>query len=181
MRADIERWNRKFADARPVDAPAGEAELVAVAGNLPAGGLALELACGRGAGALWLATLGYDVVALDGSINALRVCADAARREALPVFPVVMDLDHAVLPEGRFRMISIVRYLNRTLFPTLSDALAPGGMLFCKTFNRRHLEAQPRFNPDYLLQDGELPGLFPGLTEIASGNSGGASWFLGRF
>lgn len=180
MRADIDRWNRKYAGGPGTVAPAGEPELVAMMPSLPGGGLALELACGRGANALYLARLGYEVIAVDGAVHGLGICHRAARRLALPVFPVAMDLDRAWLPHGRFQLICVVRYLNRSLFPLLAEALAPGGVLFCKTFNERHLEAHPGFNPDYVLGDGELDRSFVALERIAGDESGATSWILAR-
>lgn len=180
MRADIDRWNRKYAGGPRSVEPAGEPELAAAASALPGRGLALELACGRGANALFLARLGYQVVAVDCAINGLGSCRRTARRLGLPVFPVVMDLDRAALPHRRFRLVCVVRYLNRPLFPVLAEALAPGGVLFYKTFNRRHLEDHPGFNPGYVLEDGELDRAFAGLGRLAGGESGTTSWILAR-
>ena len=180
MRADIVRWNRKYAGGPRSVEPAGEPELVAAAPGLPGRGLALELACGRGANALYLARLGYEVVAVDCAVNGLGDCSRAAARLGLPVFPVVMDLDRAELPKRRFQLVCVVRYLNRSLFPVLTEALAPGGILFYKTFNARHLEAHPGFNPDYVLEDGELDRAFPALGRLAGGESETASWILAR-
>ncbi len=180
MRADIERWNLRFAaNKEPVEAR-GEPELVACSKQLKGNGLALELACGRGANALYLAGLGYQVVAMDGSISALRQCVATSRRRGFAVYPVVTDLDNTILPEGTFQLISVVRYLNRSLFPAIVAALAPGALLFYKTFNRLHLIDHPRFNPDFVLRDNELVEAF-GALEIVDGNEcEGNSWILAR-
>lgn len=180
MRADIDRWNTRFAaNPEPVEAR-GEPELAARSDLLTGQGLGLELACGRGANALFLAGLGYQVIAMDGSIHALRQCASASRRHGLAVFPVVTDLDRTSLPMSAFRLISVVRYLNRDLFPAIVAALAPGGILFYKTFNRLHLVDHPRFNPDFVLRDNELPEAFGSLETLGGEEGEGSSWILAR-
>jgi SAM-dependent methyltransferase len=154
--------------------------LVAHSTLLTGKGLGPELACGRGANALYLAELGYQVVAMDGSINALRQCAAASRRQGLAVYPVVTDLDKTLLPVGAFQLISVIRYLNRDLFPAVVAALAPGGVLFYKTSNGLHLIDHPRFNPGFLLRDNELAEAF-GMLEILAGEEyEGHSWILAR-
>ena len=180
MRQDIERWNRKYAETADGVEPAGEHELRQWAHVLPGRGLALELACGKGANALYLAQLGYEVVAVDGAINGLALCQRTAVHRNLAVHPVAMDLDRAVLPGQCFDLISVVRYLNRSLWPHLVKALTPGGMLFCKTFNRRHLTACPGFNARYLLDDGELDRTFVTLERLAGNETGPTSFILCR-
>ena len=180
MREDRARWNRRFGRTEEPVCPAGEPEL-ASAIPLPGDhGLALDLACGRGANALFLAESGYDVVALDIAENGLSACQRAARQLDLNVYPVVMDLDCLVLPRTRFSLISVVRYLNRNLFPMLENSLAPGGFLFYKTFNRRFLVDNPDFNPDYVLQEGELLQAFAALDRVAFDESGTSSYLLAR-
>jgi len=180
MREDIERWNRKYSRvAEHIEARA-EPELEQYQGVLHKHGIALELACGKGANALYLAGLGFDVIAADGSVEGLKVCQRSADKLNLSIFPVVMDFDQCVLPKGRFDLISVVRYLNRSLLTDLADALKPQGILFYKTFNLRHLRQQPGFNPDYLLQDDELQQAFGDFEMIAQSQSGPSSFVLAR-
>jgi tellurite methyltransferase len=180
MRADRERWDRKYLNGDGSVYLGGEPELVAHCGDLPCSGLALELACGKGANALYLASLGYDVVAADISIEGLKICSREARRIGLRLLPVALDLDQYALPHSQFELISVVRYLNRALFGPLIDALKPGGLLFYKTFNLRHLRDHPNFNPAYVLEDGELSASLAALDMIAQSEQGASSYVLGR-
>ena len=68
--------------------------------------------------------------------------------------------------------ILVFRFLYRPLAPILCELLAPGGILLYETFTTGQLELDggPR-NPDFLLEPGELPGLFPNL-EIISCHEG---------
>jgi len=174
---DLARWNEKYRNRPLLIHPQGEPELINI---LPAdrGGLALEIACGRGAHALYLATLGYDVIALDGAIEALGACHHSANFLGLPVFPAVVDLENVALPENAFDFISVVRYLQRSLSGNLKKSLRPGGRIFYKTFNRRFLIEKPGFNPNYVLEDGELLRMFPDLAPISYGEEGTTSFLL---
>ena len=180
MRDDRERWNRKYQSGTTDVIPSAEPELLASESALPMSGCAIEVASGKGANALYLASLGYDVVAADISIEGLKVANRAARRLDLKLLPVVLDLDQYPLPTGYFALISVVRYLNRTLFESLVTALRPGGLLFYKTFNRRHLDLNPNFNPAYVLNDGELETVFAALEIISQSEDGPSSYLLGR-
>ena len=98
---------------------------------IPRAGRALDVACGRGRHALFLAARGWTVRALDGdalSIDALR--SEAARR-GLAVQADVVDLEAGAADLGReaYDLIVVVHYLHRPLFPALLRALAPGGLL----------------------------------------------------
>ncbi len=179
MQEDIDRWNRKYAAMVSVE-PAGEPELVHRTPPLLGRGLALELACGQGANALYLAQLGYQVIAVDGAINGLVACHRAALRLGLPVYPAIMDLDRIELPCNHFDLIVVVRYLNRTLYPLLIDALAPGGILFYKTFNERYLSIRPTFRAEYVLAEGELEHAFGTLERLSSGKSDTMSYILSQ-
>ena len=118
------------------------------------------------------------MVSVDGSIEGLRICKAAADKLDLPVYPVAMDLENACLPSDTFDLISVVRYLNRDLFPQLIDALAPGATLFYKTFNTNHLRKKPGFNPEFVLQPGELESAFSDLSISCVDESGTSSYLI---
>ena len=77
-----ERWNERYADGGLEPFPDAPAEwLVAHEALLPGGGRALDVACGDGRNAVYLAQLGYMVDAIDVSdvaIGALRAAASSA-------------------------------------------------------------------------------------------------------
>ena len=130
-------------------------------------GPVLDLACGRGRHARWLAARGLRVVALDRDAAALRALAAEAEASALPIEPVRADAEHAAglpLRAARFGAIVVTRFLFRPLAPALETLLLPGGLLLYETFMKKNRElGQGPGNPRFLLEEGELPGLFPGL------------------
>lgn len=170
-RADIERWNGKYASHNPHPDFAPDAILTQYAHLLDGQGLALDVACGVGHNALYLARRGYEVIAVDGSLTGLRYCRERLRATPLPVHLVVADLEEFVPPPERFALVLVVRYLNRPLIAHLKRALVPGGLLIYQTFNRHRLLMNPDFNPDYLLEPGEFRHLFADFETLASNDT----------
>jgi SAM-dependent methyltransferase len=142
---------------------------------------ALDLAGGLGQNALWLATQGYMVDLIDISRVALtRAQAEAAIRarfltaegdadDPARLLPtdwvrginfIQADLDHAGLERETYDVICVFRFLDRALFPALRAAVRAGGRIIYETYNARHLRRDPDFNPAYLLNVGELAGVF---------------------
>ncbi|WP_224390133.1 bifunctional 2-polyprenyl-6-hydroxyphenol methylase/3-demethylubiquinol 3-O-methyltransferase UbiG [Pseudonocardia sp. ICBG1293] len=129
--SDRERWDARHAAAGagsplPPDALRGCLDL------LPSSGRALDLACGRGAVAVWLAGRGLDVVAVDVSPAALAAGAELVTREQPPgrVRWVEADLDAGFpVEEGRYDVVVCQRFRDPALYPAMAAALAPGGLL----------------------------------------------------
>ena len=162
MRADIDRWNAKYASPGE-HAPMADAVLAEQCLSGP--GVALDLACGRGGNVGLLLRWGFEVVAVDGSIAGLR---EARRWQAESTARwVCADLDQFVLPSEKFDLVVVTRYLNRGLVEAIRDCIKPEGWVFYRTFNRGHLRKATRFNPDYVLRPGELQTWFHDF-EIAS-------------
>ncbi len=180
MQADIERWNRRYLAGDGLVKSSPEPELGRLERHISGTGLALELACGKGANALYLASRGYQVVAADCAIEGLRICQAQALELNLPIMPVVLDFDYGELPDSRFDLVSVIRYLNRSLFPAIAQSVKPGGLLFYKTFNQRHLVDHPNFNSGFVLQDGELAQAFKNFDIILSDERGSNSILLAR-
>lgn len=139
------------------------------AARLPPRGSVLDVACGRGRNALWLAGRGLEVLAIDRSAEAIAALDAEARRLGSPVTAVVRDLETGSpsLGSARFDAIIVTNYLHRALFPALLDALRPGGVLFYETFTRDQAKRGKPTNPDFLLEPGELERLVRGLEVVA--------------
>jgi tellurite methyltransferase len=73
-------------------------------------------------------------------------------------------------------VITCFHYLQRSLFPVLCQALAPGGLLICEIATRRNLERHARPSARFLLDEGELVKLVAPL-EIVQSEEG---WFDDR-
>jgi len=168
---DRERWDRKYAAGNPHPDFAPDPILTQYAHLLSGNGWALDVACGVGHNALYLARRGYEVLAVDGSQVGLRYGRAAARDGALPVHFVAADLERFAPPPRRFNLILVMRFLIRPLLPLLKEALAPGGLMIYQTFNLNWRRANPAFNPDYLLAPGELAKAFSDFEIIATNDA----------
>ena len=74
-------------------------------------GRALDLACGTGRNALYLAEKGYDVTAVDISPRAIQLAETMAREKGLKISWLVADLDNYD-PPGQFDLIIISFFLG---------------------------------------------------------------------
>ncbi|MBN2647883.1 MAG: class I SAM-dependent methyltransferase [Thiotrichales bacterium] len=129
---------------------------------LPLRGRALDLACGLGGNARFLARCGLKTDAWDISDNALSVLNQYAHLHQLPITPLITDLKQMLLPYQQYDVIVVSRYLDRALRQPLIDALKPNGLLFYQTF-LGPVQIQGPNNPDFYLQSGELTRLFSSL------------------
>lgn len=166
--ADITKWNKKYASSESTGEQLPDDELIRYADLLPKSGLALDLACGLGKNALYLAQQGLDVVALDGSAKGLAVLERLAGTLGLSVRIQTLqaDLDEYTLPVAHFDLIVVVRYLNPSLFPAIVLALKPGGVLLYKTFNRKVLQSRPHFNESFTIECDALRAGFSSLLSL---------------
>ena len=121
-------------------------------------GLALDVACGRGRHAFWLASHGCSVIALDRDAEAIDQLQREAASRRLPIIGAVRDLESGSpsIGTGLFDTIVVVHYLHRPIFPSLIDALRPGGVLVYETFTRQQAARGRPTNPAFLLMEGEL-------------------------
>ena len=89
-------------------------------------GRALDLACGFGRNALWLADQGWHVTAVDISTEAIAALRSDPRIEAR-----VADLEqceYSIAPES-WDLILMCRYLQRDLFEPAKRGVVPGGIV----------------------------------------------------
>lgn len=137
---------------------------------LPASGKALDVACGGGRHALWLAARGLSVTAIDRNLEALERLRQAALSADLAVTTRAQDLETGEdwLGADAFDVIVVVHYLHRPLFPALCEALRPGGLLVYETFTRAQAALGKPTNPAYLLEPGELERLVQPLGVLDS-------------
>jgi tellurite methyltransferase len=162
-----ERWNRRYTEEGLRPFPDRPAEWLTENRSLLAGGdgrRALDVACGDGRNALYLAQLGFEVDAVDVSDVAITALQSAARDRGLAVHPRRLDLESEPLPTERYDVIVQFNYLQRDLFGALARGLAPGGLLIVETVTRAHVEELGnRFDPRFVLDHNELLRSFPDL------------------
>ena len=148
---DISIWVRRYAGR------------IAPASNV------LDLACGNGRHARYLASLGHQVTLIDRDLSGVSDLADDDRYERIK-----HDLEHSPWPlaERKFGGIVVTNYRYPPLYPDLIAALSDGGTLIYDTFaigNERF--GHPR-NPAFLLKPGELLKAFAADLHIVAYDHG---------
>ena len=122
--------------------------LVETAGKLKPG-RALDLACGTGRNAVWLAEHGWTVTAVDRSPVAIPT-----------VDTHVADLEKHEFPigEASWDLIAVCYYLQRDLFEPIKRGLKPGGVALVIV----HLVEPGHERSRFSVQPGELAKYFDG-------------------
>ena len=182
---DRERWDAKHralgvGTPLPPDALRGHLDLV------PDAGRALDVACGRGAVAVWLAGRGLDVVAVDVSPAGLAAGAELATARQPPgrIRWVEADLDDGFPVEDGvedrvddrvYEVVVCQRFRAPALYPALSAAVAPGGVLAVSVLSEVG-DTGGRFRA----APGELARAFAGLEVLAHHEDAGQAHLLAR-
>ncbi len=128
----------------------------------PAAGPVLDLACGSGRAAVWLAERGYRVTGIDWQPEALQGARRLAASRGVVCDFYAGDLrDTAQIPAEHWSILLMFRYLQRDLLAWFETNLAPAGVAVIQTF--RYVpghQGLPRRR--HCLESDELPGYFPG-------------------
>ncbi len=176
---DRRRWDERYATQGPPPLSAvGPPEVFARRADVfPSEGRALDLACGQGLAAVWLARRGLEVWGLDISPVAVEQARDRARRGGVGDrcrFEVV-DLDGG-LPDGPpVDVLLCHRFRDRRLDGVIRGRLAPGGLLAVAVLSEVGAAPGP-----FRATAGELPAAFGDLAILDSGEGDGQAWLLAR-
>lgn len=136
MEADRLKWNEKHATRPYPDTPAPLLERYI--SEAPMVGKALDIACGTGRNAIYMAKHGFAVDAVDLSDYAIEKLLAVDNLHAIHA-----DLDHYRPEADRYSLIINIHFLSRRLFPLIKEALVPGGLLLFQSFIK---------HPDYVLE-----------------------------
>ncbi|WP_102417268.1 cyclopropane-fatty-acyl-phospholipid synthase family protein [Mycobacterium sp. 4858] len=128
-------WEERYRSTDRVWSGRVNPRLAEVAADLPAG-RALDLGCGEGADALWLAERGWQVVAVDVSATALQRAAEAASARNVDgrIDFQLHDLNES-FPDGMFELVSAqflhspARLDRDFALRRAAEHVSPGGVL----------------------------------------------------
>jgi len=155
--SDQVRWDAQYGRTTSAQQPAEFLRqiLEGDAWQLPRG-RALDVACGKGRNALYLAARGFEVVAIDISSVAL----DQGRRHAVSeqrrIDWLQADLERVQLERDAYELVVNFNYLRRSLVPQLKQAVKVGGCVVFETYLIDQKDFGHPKNPDYLLGHNEL-------------------------
>jgi len=125
----LETWNRRYAAGEKFDQ--AHAPLVERFASGCEPGDALDLACGLGRNALYLAELGWRVTAVDGSAIAVEHVRRCVQAKRLPIDIRLADLERGefAIPAESYDLVLDILYLQRDLIPAIQRGLRPGGLV----------------------------------------------------
>ena len=122
---------------------------------LPSAARVLDVACGNGRHARWLAGRGHRVTAVDRDAAAIATLAGIAET-------CVADIESSPWPWAarQWDAVLVTNYHWRPLAPTLRDAVAPGGWMLHETFAAGNETVGRPSRADFLLRPGELLAVY---------------------
>ena len=124
-------------------------------------GKALDLACGAGRHAVFLAENGFQVTAVDNSAAGISIAKQRAAEKAVEIDFRRADLEAGefTIAENAFDLICDFYYLQRDLFDAMKKGVRAGGIIVAAIHIYGTGEPEGRF----LLREGELKGFFEGF------------------
>jgi SAM-dependent methyltransferase len=143
---------------------------VALAQPVAPGAIAIDVACGSGRDAVYLAEQGYAVRAVDHFPDALARARALAGRSGVHIETVCHDVEaDPALGVASSDLVCVFYFLWRPLFAAIRAVLRPGGLACIETFHARERErsGHPR-RERFVLQQGELEREFPGFEVLES-------------
>lgn len=160
---DRHKWDARYRQGAYESRPHPSAFLAECADRLPSRGRALDVACGAGRNALFLARCGLVVDAVDISPVAL----ERGRRSAgtLPIQWLEADLDAGFTPTRQYDVIVNIRYVQLDLLAALLPSLRAEGALVVE----QHLlwdggeKVTGPQNPAFRVAPGTMPRLAANL------------------
>src|SRR5216683_1258485 len=116
---EIPGWDERYKSRLRAaeDLEATPTPLLTEAAMKLAPGKALDLACGTGRNALWLAEHGWSVTAVDGAATAIEILRQRASERRIDVDNKVADLERGdfLIEPSAYDLIAICYYLQRDL------------------------------------------------------------------
>lgn len=164
-----DRWDDRHMAADDAN-PTPSAFLVEYEAQLPHAGRVLDVACGRGRNAVWLARRGFRADVVDFSSIALAKAMTLAARHGVAdhVRAVEHDLEGG-LPrlDGQYDLVLCLHYRDASLWPRLAPLVAPRGALLVEVLARdpTNLDVNPEFlgeRDELLAAAGDLEVVFSG-------------------
>ena len=158
---DQVRWDARYQNQPVIEPPAAFLHDCLRSIDAPkARGEALDIACGKGQNALYMAHRGFAVTALDISTIALNQGRRRAQEFNLAINWQQCDLKTAELGRDKYKLVVNFNYLQRSLVAPIKRAVEPGGYVIFETYLIDQAAIGNPRNSDYLLKHNELLDFF---------------------
>lgn len=132
-------WDDRYSSAELVYGAEPNEFLAAAAAKFPAHGRGLDIGAGEGRNALFLASRGLDVLAVDQSEVGMRKAQRIAQQRGLTLRTQAADLKDFSAPSGSFDVISSIcvhlpQALRASVHQRVAEWLAPGGLFVLEAY-----------------------------------------------
>lgn len=167
-----ERWDERHAAEAPIESPDPDPTLIQEVGGLRPG-RALDLGTGDGRNAVWLASHGWSVTAVDFSSVALERGRASARARGVDIEWELADLLEWVPPARGFDLVTLF-FIHlppderHVVYARAAAAVAPGGTLLLVAHDRTNITdgvGGPQ-DPDVLFTPGEVVAELSGFAIV---------------
>ncbi len=159
---DRSKWNKRYAEdsygkANPITLLEDWIE------EIPTG-KALDVACGAGRNAIFMAQAGFQVDAIDISTEGLNKARLSASSQGFDINWIEHDFDQDYDFETDYKLIIVLCYVNLPLISRLCECLAPGGYLLCEEHLVTEREVTGPTSSSYRVASGQLRDAVSGLS-----------------
>lgn len=172
------KWDHRYASGEYRSGKERSPVVERAAGYI-GGGRALVLACGAGRNAIFLASAGFQVDAVDISVVAIDMAMQAAEQHGVDIRFHVADVGGFAIDEDTYDLITMIRYTNREAWPRLVPGLTENGWLLMEQHLRTEHDVAGPAN-EFRLAPGELLEAFRELRVIEYYEEYGTSPTTGR-
>ncbi len=141
-------------------------QIEAIEQIFPNKGKVLDIACGSGREATFLAQRGWQVTAIDNQMEAIGRCQNIARYNQVKINSFCLDIiqNPQQLSSDSFDLIIMFRFLHRPLFSHIQKWLKKDGFFVCETFSIEAAKFGKPRRRSLLLIPGELEQAFSNWT-----------------
>jgi SAM-dependent methyltransferase len=157
------KWNERYRSGEGSETTPDDL-VIRSAAEFPVPGRALDIACGTGRNAIYLARSGWSVLGVDYSQVAVEMLQQRAQNAGVVVETSIIDLeaDGLQIEPQSYDLICMCRYLQRSLFRQIRQGLKIGGIAVAIiALVDEDPDVKP-MNPVYVLRPGELVAAFDG-------------------
>ncbi len=153
----METWDERYASGKYSSAEPHKL-LVEIADRIKKPAKALDLACGTGRNAIYLAEKGWQVTAVDNSSVAIEIAKQRAAEKAVEINFRVADLEKGefAIEVEAYDLICDFYYLQRDLFAPMKTGIRAGGIIISTI----HIYGDAEEAGEFTLREGELREFF---------------------
>lgn len=151
-----ETWDERYRSGKYSSAEPHKL-LIDLTAKIKAGN-ALDIACGVGRNAIFLAEKGFQVTAVDNSAVGIEIAKQRAQEKGVKIDFRVADLEKNEFEpqENAYDLICDFYYLQRNLFPAIKKGIKPAGIIIAAI----HIYGDTEEAGEFLLKESELREIF---------------------